>query len=207
MHKLYEYKTFDDANMIVESSKDGKNLYMKGIFLQADIRNQNQRIYPLREIRNAVTSLQEKIKSGQSVMGELDHPQELSINLDRVSHVIEELWMDGSNGYGKLRIISTPMGQIAKTLIESGVKLGVSSRGSGEVDDNGYVHDFEIVTIDIVATPSAPEALPTPIYESLYNMKGGEAIYTMAEDASHNDPNAQKHLDKAILKFIQELKL
>ena len=207
MHKLYEYKTFDDANMIVESSKDGKNLYMKGIFLQADIRNQNQRIYPLREIRNAVTSLQEKIKSGQSVMGELDHPQELSINLDRVSHVIENLWMDGSNGYGKLRIITTPMGQIAKTLIESGVKLGVSSRGSGEVDDNGYVRDFEIITVDIVATPSAPEALPTPIYESLYNMKGGESIYTLAEDASHNEPNAQKHLDKAILKFIQELKL
>ncbi len=90
-----------------------------GIFIQGDVRNQNQRVYPVREIARAVNSITEKLGVGQSVMGELDHPEELAINLDRVSHLITEMWMDGADGYGKLKIVPTPMGNIVKTRAQS----------------------------------------------------------------------------------------
>ena len=166
---------------------------MKGIFIQGDVRNQNQRVYPVREIARAVTSITEKLSAGQSVMGELDHPEELSINLDRVSHLITEMWMDGADGYGKLKIVPTPMGLIVKTLLQSGAKLGVSSRGSGNVGDDGAVSDFEIITVDIVAQPSAPNAFPRTIYESLFNMKGGSSVMNTARSAL-TEAAAQKQL-------------
>lgn len=206
-NKLYEYTSYDDAKLIVESSKDGRDLKMKGIFIQGDVKNQNQRVYPLREIGNAVKMVNEKIHTGESVMGELDHPEELSINLDRVSHLITEMWMDGADGHGTLKIVPTPMGEIVKTLINSGAKLGVSSRGSGNVQDNGEVSDFEIVTVDIVAQPSAPDAYPRTIYESLFNMKGGSQVFETARGVIHNDPIAHKYLQKDIIKFIKELKI
>jgi hypothetical protein len=206
-NKLYEYMSFDNAHLVVEGLKDGKDLCMKGIFIQGDVRNQNQRVYPLREIGRAVKVINEKINGGETVMGELDHPEELSINLDRVSHMITEMWMDGADGHGKLKIIPTPMGEIVKTLLQSGAKLGVSSRGSGNVDDTGAVSDFEIVTVDIVAQPSAPNAYPRTIYESLFNMKGGSQVFETARGAVYNDPIAHKHLHKDIIKFINELKV
>jgi len=179
---------------------------MKGIFVQGDVKNQNQRVYPVSEISRAVQDLNEKIKKGESVLGELDHPEELSINLDRVSHIITEMWMDGHNGNGKLKLLNTPTGKLAQTLLESGVKLGVSSRGSGNVGYNGEVSDFSIVTVDIVAQPSAPEAYPKTIFESLYNMRGGAQIHRLAGHATY-DPSAEKYLQKDIVKFIRELKL
>ena len=131
MHSpLLERLSFDDAQIRVESveNKDGsKNLFMKGIFIQGGVRNQNQRVYPIDEISRAVDSVNEKLKSGYSVLGEADHPEELTVNLDRVSHMITEMWMDGKNGFGKLKIIPTPMGNIVQTLLDSGAKLGVSS--------------------------------------------------------------------------------
>ena len=139
-------------------------------------------------------------------MGELDHPEELSINLDRVSHLITEMWMEGADGYGKLKIVPTPMGSIVQTLLQSGAKLGVSSRGSGNVGDDGNVSDFEIITVDIVAQPSAPNAYPRTIYESLFNMKGGARIYATAREAL-TEAAAQKQIEKDIRRFIQELKL
>lgn len=202
---LREYKTFADAKVKFEESTDHKELYMSGIFIQAEQRNHNQRIYPLHEIKNAVNFINAEVAKGNTVMGECNHPQELTINLDRVSHFITEMWMQGNDGYGKLKIVETPMGQIIKTLIRSGAKLGVSSRGSGNVDDNGYVSDFEIVTVDIVAQPSAPNAYPRAIYESLFNMKGGSRLYETAEAVEY-DKSAQSHLDKEILKLINELK-
>lgn len=202
---LREYRTFKDANVVLEESADNKDLYMSGIFIQAEQRNHNQRIYPLSEIRNAVDHVNSLIQQGNTIMGECDHPQELTINLDRVSHFITEMYMRGNDGYGKLKIVDTPMGQIIKTLIKNGAKLGVSSRGSGNVDDNGYVSDFEIVTVDIVAQPSAPNAYPRPIYESLFNMKGGSGLYETAEAVKY-DAKAQGYLDKEILKLINELK-
>ena len=116
------------------------------------------------------------------------------------------MWMDGPNGYGKLKIVPTPMGNIIRTLIESGATLGVSSRGSGEVNPSGEVSNFEIVTVDIVAQPSAPEAYPKAIYEGLMNMRGGYQTWQLAQNVQQ-DKVAQKYLSEQIIKFIKELKL
>ena len=210
MHSpLLERLSYDDAQIRVESieNKDGsKNLFMKGIFIQGGVRNQNQRVYPIDEISKAVDSVNEKLKGGFSVLGEADHPEELTVNLDRVSHMITEMWMDGKNGYGKLKIIPTPMGNIVQTLLDSGAKLGVSSRGSGNVTEDGKDSDFEIVTVDVVAQPSAPDAYPQSMYESLMNMRGGYRMHGMARYA-HVDKVAQKNLTSDIVKFINELKV
>lgn len=206
-NKLFEYRTFTQAQatLVEEDNKlGGKDLCMRGIFIQGDVRNQNQRIYPAKEIARAVNEVNKKLSGELSIFGELDHPEELSINLDRVSHMITEMWLDGADGYGKLKIVPTPMGNIVKTLLQSGAKLGVSSRGSGNVADDGSVSDFEIVTVDIVAQPSAPNAYPRTIYESLFNMKGGSAIYTTAHAALY-EASAQKHLKNDMLKFIKDL--
>ena len=181
-----------------------QKLFMEGIFVQGDKRNQNQRIYPVSEIAKAVKSIEERIRSGVSVLGEADHPDDLNINLDRVSHVIENMWMNGSDGYGKLKILPTPMGNICKTLIESGCKIGVSSRGSGNVDDRGYVSEFEIITVDIVANPSAPDAFPDPLYEQI--MRGNRANILMdVANAVNHDKIAEKYLQEEVLKLINNL--
>lgn len=206
MNKLYEFRTFDQARMVVESSSDGKNMFMSGIFIQGEVRNQNQRVYPANEIQRAVRSVEQRIQGGETILGELDHPEELSINLDRVSHIIESMWLDNADGHGKLKIIGTPMGNIVRTLLESGAKLGVSSRGSGNVDGSGQVSDFDIVTVDIVAQPSAPNAYPKTIYESLFNMRGGATVYERAHNLTHSHtPQAQKYLKQDILRLIEEL--
>jgi len=205
---LFERLTPNQTKMIVEKrdreSGDGKDLYMKGIFIQGGVKNQNDRIYPIQEIGKAVETINERLQEGQTVLGEADHPEELTVNLDRVSHIVEDMWMDGPNGYVKLKIIPTPMGNIISTLLESGAKLGVSSRGSGNVNESGHVSDFDIVTVDIVAQPSAPEAYPKAIRESLWNMRGGYGMYNLAE-AMINDKKAQKYLQEGIMKFIEEL--
>ena len=209
MAYLKEHLTFDRANMVVESLDDanGKSLYMKGIFIQGGVKNANERIYPVAEIENAVQTLNEQISDGHSVLGEVDHPDDLKINLDRVSHMITSMWMDGANGFGKLKILPTPMGQLVKTMLESGVKLGVSSRGSGNVNDmDGKVSDFEIVTVDIVAQPSAPNAYPKAIYESFMNMKHGHRILDIAREVK-GDAKVQKYLAEEIKRFILELKI
>lgn len=206
---LREFKDFVSSSIMLEEEANphgGKSLCMKGIFLQADIRNQNQRIYPLHEIQSAVEKIRQKIKSGETILGERDHPSDLNINLDRVSHMIIDMWMEGNNGMGKLKLLPTPPGEVIKIMLESGVKLGVSSRGSGDVDYNGMVRGFEIVTVDVVAQPSAPNAFPRPIYESLYNMTGGMRILNTATDAMH-DKHAQKQLHKDVIKFIRDLKI
>lgn len=206
-NKLYEFVSYDQGKMVVEDKQmpgGSKTLCMQGIFIQGNIRNQNQRVYPENEISTAVNAIRDKINNGYSVLGELDHPEELSINLDRVSHTITDMWMEGSDGYGKLEIVPTPMGNIVKTLLESGVKLGVSSRGSGNVNPDGGVSDYEIVTVDIVSQPSAPSAYPRTIYESLFNMTGGSSIIETAREA-HIDRRADKQLAKDLVKLIDEL--
>jgi hypothetical protein len=204
---LRESLSYDQANIILErDGHENKNLYMKGICIQGGIKNANQRVYPVREISKAVISLNEQIKNGYTVLGEVDHPDDLKINVDRASHIITEMWMDGHNGYGKLRVLPTPMGQLVKTLLESDVKLGVSSRGSGNVkeDGSGEVSEFEIVTIDVVAQPSAPGAYPTPIYEHLMNNRGGYRALQIAEEV-RGDPKAQKYIKESILGLINRL--
>jgi hypothetical protein len=207
---LAERLTFDQANLMVEAVTEGegdkakKSLYMSGVFIQGGVRNLNQRVYPVREISKAVDNINDILAKGESVLGELDHPEELTINLDRASHMITKMWMDGNTGMGKLKLIPTPVGEIARIMLESGVKLGVSSRGSGNVDDNGNVSDFEIITVDIVARPSAPNAYPKPVYEAL-NSRRGPVIDDLARAVS-NDPKAQKYLHKELLTWINNLK-
>jgi len=192
--------------MVVESANDGKDLHMKGIVIQGGIRNANQRVYPVNEIGRAVTTLNDQISGGYSVLGEVDHPEGLNINLDRVSHMITEMWMDGPNGYGKLKILPTPMGALVKTMLESGVKLGVSSRGSGNVkeDGSGEVSEFEIITVDVVAQPSAPGAYPTPIYEHIMNTKGGYKALLTSKEVQGNK-QAQKYIAESLLNIIDRL--
>lgn len=209
---LRENLTFDRAGIVVESVKedgDKKNLYMKGIFIQGGVKNANERVYPVPEIERAVEQLNEQITGGHSVLGEVDHPDDLKINLDRVSHMITNMWMDGPNGFGKLKILPTPMGQLISTMLESGVKLGVSSRGSGNVDDStGKVSDFEIVTVDIVAQPSAPNAYPKAIYEGLMNMRHGHRVIDNLKGSQlDKDAAVQKYLKDEVTRLIRELKI
>ena len=206
MINLRENLTFDQAQIVLENANEGKDLYMKGICIQGGVRNANQRVYPVNEIGRAVKTLNEQISGGYSVLGEVDHPEGLNINLDRVSHMITEMWMDGPNGYGKMKMLPTPMGQLVQAMIQAGVKLGVSSRGSGNVNDNGSgeVSDFEIITVDVVAQPSAPGAYPTPIYEHLMNARGGMKAYELAQ-ATKEDPKAQKYLKESLVNIISRL--
>lgn len=204
---LREHLSFDQARVqILHEGADEKDLYMSGICIQGGIKNANQRVYPVGEIEKAVKTLNDQINSGYSVLGEVDHPDDLKINLDRVSHMITEMWMDGPNGYGKLKILPTPMGTLVESMLKSGVKLGVSSRGSGNVSDfaNGEVSDFEIITVDVVAQPSAPGAYPTPIYEHLMNTRGGHRALGMANEV-REDKKAQKYLKDALTNVIKGL--
>jgi hypothetical protein len=208
LQPLRERLSFDQAQMTVEAKETangGKDLYMKGIFIQGDKVNHNQRVYPGNEIARAVESIKSRLEQGYSVLGEADHPDDLQVNIDRVSHMVTEMWVDGADGYGKLKIIPTPMGNIIRTLLESGVKLGVSSRGSGNVGANGRVSDFEIVTVDVVAQPSAPDAYPTPIYERVMLDRRRAALMDVALAATY-DRSAQKHLATEVTRFIQNLK-
>jgi hypothetical protein len=199
---LIEELSPTDCNIITESSQ-GKDCFLSGIFMQADMKNRNGRNYPLSEISRAVENAQTVIKEHNGIFGELDHPQTLTINLDRISHVITDIRMEGTNAVGKAKILPTPMGDVARTLIESGVRCGVSSRGAGQVNSEGVVEGFNFVTVDIVATPSAPGALPNTIYESLMDSVHGVEALSLAEQMKH-DPKAQEYFKKEIVKFLKE---
>jgi hypothetical protein len=208
---LREHLSFTQARaeILSEEAADGsgKNLYLKGICIEGGVRNANERVYPVNEIAKAVDTINEQIKTGHSVLGEVDHPEDLKINLDRVSHMIEKMWMDGPAGYGKLKILPTPMGELVKTMLTSGVKLGVSSRGSGNVNDaNGHVSDFEIVTVDVVAQPSAPNAYPQAIYEGLLNHAGGARLLEMFKDPAKSG-KAQRYVKTEVMRLIRGLKI
>ena len=204
---LCEYRTPASTNLVVEAKDTprGKDLYLQGVCVEAETKNENDRIYPLTEISKAVESLQRKINEHGGVLGEADHPTDLKINLDRVSHTIVKMWMSGNQGHGKLKIIPTPMGNLVKVMLESDVKLGVSSRGAGDVDHNGRVSDYEIVTIDVVAQPSAPHAYPKPLYESLMNMKGGYKLWTYLQN--NPTPQLDRYFGNEIVSYIKQLNL
>jgi hypothetical protein len=185
---------------LIESRDEHKNLFLSGRMMAAEQQNLNKRIYPRAQIENAVSLIKQKITEKTFIMGELNHPDNLSIDLKNVSHIITEAWMDGDNAMGKCKILNTPSGQIAKNLIDGGVKLGVSSRGTGNVTNEGIVEDFSFVTLDIVASPSGPGCYPDVIRESVENQK----IMSLAE-AVVNDAKAQKYLKIEIKKFLESL--
>lgn len=205
---LCERLTFDQAGIVLETAEPAvaggqRPLFLKGIFLQGGVRNLNERNYPVREISKAVDAMNEILGRGESILGELDHPEELTVGVKNVSHMITSMWMDGNMGMGKLKVLNTPMGNIVRALVEDGVKLGVSSRGSGNVNDKGEVSDFDIITVDIVARPSAPNAFPKPVYESL-NTRRGRVIHELATAVSH-DPKAQRFLIEELRRVIGRL--
>ncbi len=201
---LIEELSPEECNLLTETTEDGKNMFLSGIFMQASIKNRNGRLYPINELAAAVKTAEGHIRQQKGLLGELDHPQTLTINLDRVSHVITELRLEGNNVLGKAKLINTPMGNIAKELIKSGWLPGVSSRGAGTVNEGGGVSGFQFVTVDIVAQPSAPGALPSTVYESLGMNKNGNKIMDLAESVRH-DPAAQKYFSKEIRKFLTEM--
>jgi hypothetical protein len=163
-------ENIEDIQILTEEKDGKKNLYIEGVFLQSEIKNRNGRVYPFRVLEKEVGRYTEEyVKTGRA-LGELGHPDGPTVNLDRVSHRITSLKAEGNNFIGKAQILATPMGSIAKNLLEEGVKLGVSSRGMGSIDRQesaSYVmDDFMLATAaDIVADPSAPDAFVNGIME------------------------------------------
>lgn len=205
MELLIESLNANEGNIITEASNEGRDVYLNGIFMQASIKNRNGRVYPLDEMVKAVASLNETIKSHGSVAGELDHPADrLMTELQSVSHVITEVRMDGTNAVGKMKLLNTPYGLIAKELIKNGFRPGVSSRGAGSVNNEGVVENFMVQTVDIVCVPSAAGAMPVPVYESLQQMKSGIKTLTLAEQMQY-DPAAQKYFAKEFNKFLSDI--
>lgn len=174
--KLITEQLDSDIQYVTEAKQNGtKDVFIEGIFMMADAKNRNGRIYESRVLQPAVEKyIEEQVKTGRAV-GELNHPDGPTINLDKVSHLITSLRIEGSNVIGKAKILDTPMGQIVKGLLEGGVKLGVSSRGMGSLETRNGVNyvknDFHLATVDIVQDPSAPAAFVNGI------MEGVEWIY------------------------------
>lgn len=161
----------ESIQYITEGTDSAKSVFIEGIFMQADKQNRNNRIYPKEILQNAVNVyVKEQVETGRAV-GELNHPDGPTINLDKVSHRITELkWVD-SDVIGRAQVLNTPMGQIVKGLVEGGVKLGVSSRGMGSIEErNGKTYvkdDFILSTVDIVQDPSAQDAFVNGIMENV----------------------------------------
>ena len=162
----------EDLQYITEADEDGgkKNYYIEGVFMQSAVKNRNGRIYPTEILENEVGRYNKEYVAKNRAMGELNHPQGPTVNLDRVSHIIKELKVEGNNIMGKAKIMDTPMGKIAKNLIDEGAKLGVSSRGMGSLKQNKQginevQKDFMLAAVDIVADPSAPNAFVNGIME------------------------------------------
>ena len=200
----------EQVQFISEATESGeKQHFIEGVFLQANKKNRNGRIYPLNIMENEVNRYMTEIVSKNRAYGELGHPQGPSINLDRVSHIITSLRRDGDNFVGKAKLTETPMGNIAKGLLKSGANLGVSSRGMGTLTpgkDGAMVvgNDFHLATAaDIVADPSAPDAFVKGI------MEGVEWIYDPVKDTWHEEKldNMKKTLNKMTVSQIEEQKM
>lgn len=187
-----------ESEILVEGTEPQKFYYLDGLFLEGETRNQNGRVYPRAEIEAAVNRLNEKISKWGPVPGELDHPDGMNINFDRLAVGITSMTMQGNNGHGRMRVVPEGLGKIIEGAIKAGIRVGVSSRGTGNVDDQGRVSDFDIVTIDAVLNPSAPNAYPTAsLAESIARYGAGIEAMKLSEYAKY-DPRAKIHLEKAL---------
>lgn len=186
----------DEANLI-ESISEGKDYYLNGTMMVAEVKNGNGRIYQLEEMVQVVEKAMNQIKTGGPIMGQLNHPADLQINPYEVSHCITEMKLDGNNVVGKMKLLNTPAGNIVRGILEGGVRLGVSSRGTGSVGVDGRVSGFNFLTVDVVSTPSGPGCYPNLVRESLENQK----IMTLAEMVVE-DKSAQKYFEKEMKKFL-----
>ena len=200
----------EDVQVLTEEKNGKKKLYIEGTFLQGEIKNRNGRMYPLATLEREVSKYNESfIKSGRA-LGELGHPEGPTVNLDRVSHKIVELYPEGKNFIGKAKLLETPMGKIAKNLLEEGVQLGVSSRGLGSLKKEGSLQvvadDFILSTAaDIVADPSAPDAFVEGIMEgkewALVDGKIKEAQIEAIKASLDNAPSPQELQERKISAF------
>ena len=200
-------KLITECSQDVEYIVEGKNKqqYIKGIFMQSDIQNQNGRVYPFSVLKNQVKEYNNKFVKESRALGELGHPSGPTINLDRVSHIITELYEEGKNFIGKAKIMNTPNGKIVKNLIESGVRLGVSSRGLGSVKANKsgvneVQKDFVLSTVDIVSDPSAPEAFVNGIMEGREFSITGELEYDIRNEIRNT---VSKKLDEKKIRLFK----
>jgi hypothetical protein len=203
-------ETIENVQVITEGKGDNKKLYIEGVFLQSELRNRNGRVYPFGVLEKEVNRYNEEYVKTKRALGELGHPDGPTVNLDRVSHRITELRSEGNNFIGKAQILDTPMGKIAKNLLDEGVQLGVSSRGMGSIDkreDANYVmDDFMLATAaDIVSDPSAPDAFINGI------MEGKEWVWDngilkeskVAKYQRYIDESNRQNLEERTLKVFQ----
>ena len=207
MKLISEFTDYQVAPVIVEENEKGeKEYFIEGVFMQAEIKNRNGRVYPKTVMAKEVNRYVKEFVKKDRAFGELGHPDGPTINLDKVSHMITKLEEDGNNFMGRAKILSTPNGQIVRNLINDGAKLGVSSRGLGSLEQRGgaqYVKDdFQLATAaDIVADPSAPEAFVEGI------MEGVEWVYESGILKAQDAEQMQKDLKAARLNKLEETKL
>lgn len=203
----------ESVEFIVEDRNGKKSMYIEGVFLQGDIANRNRRMYPMDTLRKEVARYNENFVQKGRALGELGHPEGPTVNLDRVSHKIVSLSESGSNFIGKAKILDTPMGRIAKSLIGEGVKLGVSSRGMGSLRQtkegiNVVESDFMLATAaDIVADPSAPDAFVDGIMEGKDWVMDGGIIREKLVEKTYKEINTlvdEKRLQENKLKLFQD---
>lgn len=210
MNLITEYRE-DSVEVITEAKEDGKkNYFIEGIFMQGDIKNRNGRIYPSATLESEMDRYNKEFIETKRALGELGHPDGPQINGDRVSHLITDMRRDGNDFYGKAKILSTPMGEIVKSLLDEGVKIGVSTRGLGSVKAgrNGVMEvqkDFHLSTVDIVTDPSAPNAFVNGIMENVeyyYDIASGnwratEVIQDIQEEVEKKVNRVVKTIDEA----------
>jgi hypothetical protein len=220
MSKLYnllvESPTYELKYLVEEKNRNApSNMFIQGPFLMADKPNRNNRIYPLNEMIDEVNRYSTEIIKSNRATGELNQPTTPDVNLERACHLVTELKQEGNIFVGKSKVLSTPMGQVVRSLMMDGVKLGVSSRALGRVEDkNGYGHvsDFKLVAIDVVADPSVPTAFVNGILESkkwvLSDNGEFEPFYETFEKKISNMPlkNKEQYLKESIIEFINSLK-
>ena len=196
----------EEVKFLTEDNNGKKNHYIQGVFLQGEIKNRNGRVYPIDILEREVSRYTTENISKNRALGELGHPEGPTVNLDRASHKIESLVREGNNYIGKAKLLDTPMGQIAKSLLDEGVSLGVSSRGVGSLREMGganYVRDdYQLATAaDIVADPSAPDAFVEGI------MEGKEWVWDNGLLKEQEISSIKKGIDAATLYNLQERKV
>ena len=200
-------QNFENVQTLVEAVGGKKKTYLAGTFMESEQKNRNGRIYERSDLDKAVSKINDSAKLNRHILGALDHPSHLEIKLDEVAIKLTEAKMDGNNVWCKAEVLeSVPKGQILKALLESGIQVGVSSRGSGQVNEsNGRVSNFNFVTVDVVSQPSAINAYPETIQEQLEWYKRGDVVNDLAEAVIH-DNMAQRYFQMEMKKFIDSIK-
>ena len=205
-------ETTEDIKLICEADEESgkKDYYIEGIFMQAEQKNRNGRVYPEKTLMKEVKRYNKEYVTNSRAMGELGHPEGPTVNLERVSHLIKEMKVDGNNIMGRAKILDTPYGQIVKNLIDEGAKLGVSSRGMGSLKKNDagineVQEDFMLAAVDIVADPSAPDAFVNGVMENkewvwANGVLQPREIEVMQEELSKSD---RRKIDEAKVKMFK----